>query len=238
MSLPDHPPPDIVVFFCPELLHPSQVPVNMSASLRPHPEQSSRNLENRRRKREVTLLRKAHELHVDHNAEVYIVVQHRENDRVLIFNSEPAENWPIPYEKLVSLSARLPICRLTCAEKLVPKAADQHAQEARPAVEEGPVSAARRCGRGQSRHRRARPQRVLSGCICPDAVFSPAIIACIFCTCPDRSGSDHTGVVFCPVVASRHIRLLVFLSPAHLVFFGLVSCIIPPCHWDILSTRC
>lgn len=81
------------------MLHYTQVPVNMSVDLTRHPEQSSRNLENRRREREVILLRKAHELHVDHNAEVYIVVQHRETDRVLIYNSEPAEHWPIPYEK-------------------------------------------------------------------------------------------------------------------------------------------
>lgn len=129
----------------------------MSVDLTRHPEQSSRNLENPTPEARGHLLRKAHGLHVDHNAEVYIVVQHRENDRFLIYNSEPAENWPIPYEKLVSISARLPICRLTCAEKLVSEAADQHAQEARPAVEEGSVSAARRRGRGQSRHRRNPP---------------------------------------------------------------------------------
>lgn len=67
-------------------------------------ERQHKNLRNRRRRCEVTLFRKAHKLHEKNDCEVYVVVHHTNDDHYYIYNSEPSEDWPPPFEKLVSIS--------------------------------------------------------------------------------------------------------------------------------------
>lgn len=43
----------------------------------------------------------AHELHRDCNTEVFVLVTHNDDYKNLIYNSEPGEDFPRPYEKLV-----------------------------------------------------------------------------------------------------------------------------------------
>lgn len=59
----------------------------------------------RRRNREVTLFGKAHEMS-EHNCEVFLVIHHHDDDRYVVYNSEPDDEWPRSYEMIVSNSNR------------------------------------------------------------------------------------------------------------------------------------
>lgn len=105
--------------------------------------QDHRNLIGRRRRREITLVKKCHQIHIDSGCEVYLVISHRDDDRHVIYNSEPSQNWPPPPERLVCriLSPSTfspPEWQLMLAVQLVPGAGRQHANEARQHTQEGP----------------------------------------------------------------------------------------------------
>lgn len=93
------------------LLHLSTSLLPLLPLSRPHPssiiqtgadaDREFRNMLARRRQREMTMFAKAHELR-EHNCEVFLVVHHYDDDRYVVYNSEPVSEWPPFYEMIVS----------------------------------------------------------------------------------------------------------------------------------------
>ncbi|KAI0855986.1 hypothetical protein F4860DRAFT_494675 [Xylaria cubensis] len=59
-----------------------------------NPSLARRNLLKRRRNREDTLLKKAYELHIDHETEVYMVFHHQNDNKYRVFTTQPDVNFP------------------------------------------------------------------------------------------------------------------------------------------------
>ncbi|KAI0448571.1 hypothetical protein F5B21DRAFT_497106 [Xylaria acuta] len=67
------------------------------------PDIARKNLVKRRRSREGTMLKKAYELYVDHETEVYMVFHHHQEDRYRVFTTQPSDNFPPPFKKLKTM---------------------------------------------------------------------------------------------------------------------------------------
>ncbi|KAH8749199.1 hypothetical protein F5883DRAFT_232311 [Diaporthe sp. PMI_573] len=74
-----------------------------SGNVPPHltPEARRRsNMVNMRRRREITVMGALHKLFLNCECQVYLNIHHTDEDKHVVYNSEPGENFPIDYSRL------------------------------------------------------------------------------------------------------------------------------------------
>lgn len=92
----------------PFLQAPTCLPTAPVAELRSKKDDEDRdvkdhkNLIQRRRRGEAHIIKRCHQMFLDNDCHIYLVISHNDTDQKVIYNTEPGEGWPYTYERLVS----------------------------------------------------------------------------------------------------------------------------------------